>query len=77
MESIDLINFRKKQHDEERRQDYHMLTRAVEEQNKKIDKLEKDKEELCKQIKEQDKISYYLEKQNQKLLKDLDYERNQ
>ena len=53
------------------------IVAKIEEQNKKIDELEKDKEELYKQIKEQDKISYYLEKQNQKLLKDLDYERNQ
>ena len=53
------------------------IVAKIEEQNKKIDKLEKDKEELYKQIKEQDKINYYLEKQNQKLLKDLDYERNQ
>ena len=53
------------------------IVAKIEEQNKKIDKLEKDKEALYKQIKEQDKINHYLEKQNQKLLKDLDYERNQ
>ena len=53
------------------------IVAKIEEHNKKIDKLEKDKAELHKQIKEQDKISYYFEKQNQKLLKNLDYERNQ
>jgi hypothetical protein len=53
------------------------IVAKIEEQNKKIDKLEKDKEELYKQIKEQDKIIHDLEKQNQKLMKDLNYERNQ
>ena len=53
------------------------IVAKIEEQNKKIDKLEKDKAELYKQLKEQDKIIHDLEKQNQKLLKDLDYERNQ
>ena len=47
------------------------IVAKIEEQNKKIDELEKDKEELYKQIKEQDTNNHSIEKQNRKLLKDL------
>ena len=36
MENIDLINYRQKQHNQKRRQEYDMFTRAVEDQQKKI-----------------------------------------
>ena len=57
MESIDLINFRKKQHDEERRQDYHMLTRAVEEQNKKIVSKKDELKDSFEESKEKQEIA--------------------
>ncbi|CAG5096790.1 Oidioi.mRNA.OKI2018_I69.XSR.g14781.t1.cds [Oikopleura dioica] len=57
MENIDLINYRLKRHNEERRQEYQMLTKAVEDQQKKTAAKKDDLKDSFQESKEKNEIA--------------------
>ena len=57
MENIDLINYRLKRHNEERRQEYQMLTKAVEDQQKKTAAKKDELKDSFQESKEKNEIA--------------------